>query len=601
VIAERSSENSIASPWEQGSELRAEGQKKNVRVLVLGGGGHGRVIADAILARAAKYEDMELVGFVDDDSTVGREPIFGKPVLGTHLDIKQVPHDVLVLGIGHNEERQKLFEDLIRQGEKFISVIHPNATVARDVKMGRGTVVFAGVVVNTGTKIGDNVILNTGCTVDHDCRVGSHAHICPGAHLGGTVRVGKGAFVGIGSAIIQNKTIGEWAIVGGGAVVTKDVLPRTTVVGVPARIIKKQSGVIKKQMSSIRAIPLDSKDEWIEALSGPHDFYHLPFYHGLARGMDQGEPRLFVYENGGYRISLPLLIRRIDLAVDGSGREQWFDATSVYGYAGPVVSHSYIPDLIKRDFQESLKRTLTEMRVISLFSRLHPLLNQSALLTGLGVIVNSGNTISIDLSLPEQVQVAQYRRDHRHGIRKLRDVGVSCEIDIELKHLEAFIDVYHSNMKRVGAKPEYFFSRSYFHTLMNTSEVLARLFVCSVQDNLACAAIFVKCGNIIQYHLSATSEQYRKFAPTKFLIDTARHWGVEQSATTLHLGGGVSSSEDSLFAFKAGFSQRRHQFLTWRWILLEREYRHLTSLSSGASNIDVNQSLSNEFFPAYRM
>jgi acetyltransferase EpsM len=161
--------------------------------------------------------------------------ILGRPVLGSLADLGNIRHDAVVIGIGDNETRCRLFEELLARKEQFATVIHPRATLAHDVRMGIGTVVFAGVVVNTGANIGDNVILNTSCTIDHDCEVASHSHICPGAHLGGTVGVGVGAFVGIGSTIIHNKNVGEWSTVGAGAVVIKDVAPLTTVVGVPAR------------------------------------------------------------------------------------------------------------------------------------------------------------------------------------------------------------------------------------------------------------------------------------------------------------------------------------------------------------------------------
>jgi acetyltransferase-like isoleucine patch superfamily enzyme len=94
-------------------------------------------------------------------------------------------------------------------------------------------------VVNTGTVIEDNVILNTGCTVDHHNYIGSHAHLAPGAHLGGDVRIGEGALVGIGTTVIPGRRIGDWAVVGAGSVVTRDIPPYTTAVGIPARVIKR--------------------------------------------------------------------------------------------------------------------------------------------------------------------------------------------------------------------------------------------------------------------------------------------------------------------------------------------------------------------------
>jgi len=210
-----------------------------MRILILGGGGHAHVIADAILTRSAKHEGLDVVGFLDDDPGLSNQKILGKPVLGKLADLTTFSHDAVIIAIGDNETRRRLFDELSSQGETLATIIHPRATIARDVKIGHGTVALAGVVVNTGSRIGDNVILNTGCTVDHECVVKSHSHICPGAHLGGTVSIGEGAFIGIGSTIIQNKNVGDWATVGGGAAVIRDVLPRTTVVGVPARIMHK--------------------------------------------------------------------------------------------------------------------------------------------------------------------------------------------------------------------------------------------------------------------------------------------------------------------------------------------------------------------------
>jgi sugar O-acyltransferase (sialic acid O-acetyltransferase NeuD family) len=353
----------------------------------------------------------------------------------------------------------------------------------------------------------------------------------------------------------------------------------------------------------METLTTDQSAEWLAVLAEmkAYDFYYLPSYHKLAEMQGEGVGELFVHRDGKYVIAIPLLLRPVS-AIQGLERVEngLIDATTVYGYTGPIASHEEIPNSVLIDFHSSLRQKLLSMNVVSLFARLHPLFNQSALLSGLGVIVNNGTTVSIDLSLPEQMQLAQYRKDHRHGIRKLRDMGATCGIDVELKHLDAFVELYSRNMERVGAKAEYFFPRSYFNKLITTTEAMVKLFVSTIEGELACAAIFLKCGVIIQYHLSATSEKYLKYAPIKILLDTVRHWGVEQGATTFHLGGGVGSSADSLFLFKAGFSQARHEFFTWRWILSESEYRKLTSSRTGTSEIDVNQSVFSDFFPAYR-
>jgi CelD/BcsL family acetyltransferase involved in cellulose biosynthesis len=354
----------------------------------------------------------------------------------------------------------------------------------------------------------------------------------------------------------------------------------------------------------MEVLTTNQKTEWRSVLASmkSYDFYHLPSYHKLAEIQGEGAAELFVYRDKEYVIAIPLLLRPVSAiaGLEHAGKGIT-DATSVYGYCGPIASHSEVPISVVKDFQNSLRQMLQSKNVVSVFARLHPLFDQSTLLSGLGVIVNNGTTVSIDLSLAEQTQLDQYRKDHRIGIRKLREIGATCEIDTELVHLDAFIELYFRNMERVGAKAEYFFPRQYFDRLMSTTDATTRLFVCSIQGELACSSIFLKCGPIIQYHLSATSEKFLKNAPIKLLLDTVRHWGVEQGASTLHLGGGLGSNEDALFLFKAGFSKVRHQFSTWRWILSDVDYCNLTSLKTRMNEINVDQTNSNVFFPAYRI
>lgn len=208
------------------------------RVLIIGAGGHAQVIADAILSVARSGGGLTLGGFVDDNAALHGQQLLGFPVLGASEQVDLIEHDAIVVGIGDNGTRARLFERFTRQRKQFVSVIHPRAIVAADVQLGAGCVVFAGAVINTGSIIGTNVIVNTGATIDHHARIGQHVHIAPGVHLGGAVTVGDGAFIGIGSSVIPNHSIGVWATVGAGSTVIHDLPGRIIAVGTPARIIK---------------------------------------------------------------------------------------------------------------------------------------------------------------------------------------------------------------------------------------------------------------------------------------------------------------------------------------------------------------------------
>jgi sugar O-acyltransferase (sialic acid O-acetyltransferase NeuD family) len=106
-------------------------------------------------------------------------------------------------------------------------------------------VINSGVIINTGSRIGQDVILNTACTIDHHNYIGDHTHIAPGVHLGGDVEIGEGTLIGIGATVMPQCRIGAWSVIGAGAVVTKDIPAYSTVVGIPARVIKINQPSIK--------------------------------------------------------------------------------------------------------------------------------------------------------------------------------------------------------------------------------------------------------------------------------------------------------------------------------------------------------------------
>lgn len=206
-------------------------------ILIIGAGGHGQVVADIFRARHASRLISDHVGFVDDDRARLGCRFVGSPVLGTLDQVHEIAHDAVIVAIGDNATRSGIFHKLLAAGDRIAIAQHPRSIVAEDVTIGAGSMLCAGAIVSTGAVIGRDAIVNTGATVDHHSILGDHVHIAPGAHLGGEVVVDEGALVGIGAIVLPGVRIGAWSRVGAGAVVTAEVPPGTTVVGVPARVL----------------------------------------------------------------------------------------------------------------------------------------------------------------------------------------------------------------------------------------------------------------------------------------------------------------------------------------------------------------------------
>jgi UDP-perosamine 4-acetyltransferase len=201
-------------------------------VVILGGGGYARVVAEALRQSGASIK-----GYVDNKLVAEFSSL---PYLGDDtalIGIGAAEHTV-ANGIGSirvPHARRKVFDRYKNAGFSFVTVIHPSAVIASDVSLGEGAQINAGAVLQSSVRIGDNVIVNVGVVIDHDTFVGDHVHLATGAVLAGAVTVGEATMIGAGATIIQGIRIGRKALVAAGSVVIKDVPDNGRVAGVPAR------------------------------------------------------------------------------------------------------------------------------------------------------------------------------------------------------------------------------------------------------------------------------------------------------------------------------------------------------------------------------
>lgn len=206
------------------------------KVVVYGGGGHGKVVAEIVQLNPG----LNLLGFLDDAKPVGPGPL-GFAYLGGG-DWLQTPAGQgveVVFGIGHNQTRARVHQRLAEQGTRILTVVHPTAAVAGTASLAAGTVVMANASVNPDARIGAAAIVNTGAVVEHDCVVGDYAHLSPNSALGGAAELGMGAWLGLGAVVLPGVKVGARSVVGAGAAVVKDLPEDVVAVGVPARVTQK--------------------------------------------------------------------------------------------------------------------------------------------------------------------------------------------------------------------------------------------------------------------------------------------------------------------------------------------------------------------------
>lgn len=205
------------------------------RLLILGAGGHGKVVAEI----ASFMDKWDEISFLDDNLKL--KEVNGYKVIGTIGDYRlyKDKYEYAFVAIGNNQLRLNLIEKLIEDEFKIPTLIHPFTAISKRVDIDIGTVVIAGAIINTNTSIGKGCIVNTTSSVGHDCVIKDGVHISPGVNIGGTSTIGKCSWICIGSSVINNINIGEHVVVASGSSVIKDVNDKVLVGGVPAILIKQ--------------------------------------------------------------------------------------------------------------------------------------------------------------------------------------------------------------------------------------------------------------------------------------------------------------------------------------------------------------------------
>ncbi|MGO2339203.1 MAG: hypothetical protein ACTH5M_01225 [Psychrobacter sp.] len=329
--------------------------------------------------------------------------------------------------------------------------------------------------------------------------------------------------------------------------------------------------------------------EWDKQISDYNfDIYHLSGWITASSVIDKGNPQGIIAHYKNKKVFLPIIIREID-------SECW-DATSTYGYGGPVMDQS-LTDAQLDIILTEIRACLFKKGCVSLFMRLHPIINKDWLPT-VGQALTHGLTLISDLNKSEEQHWSETQNRHRRGIKKALKMDVVTKIEpLTKENAMVFSKIYKETMAHVKACQYYFFDDAYFFNLFKNLHDRILLITAYQNGKAIGSSIYTLCkeSGIMQFHLGGTLNEYTNLQPSKLITHVARGWGRENQYQLLHFGGGLGSKLDSLYEYKKGFSSRELLFKTYRLIVNPEKYAALV-----ANKRFTKHDLNSDFFPLYR-
>lgn len=344
-----------------------------------------------------------------------------------------------------------------------------------------------------------------------------------------------------------------------------------------------------KQLMSLMIYSLRDRDQWQEAMNTfpISDFYYMPNYLATQEKLEKGLALLAVWDSAdfGGKVAYAFIKRGIE------GCDGRFDITTPYGYGGPIFSGS--PQSASeaiRGFRAEFCQFCRNSRIVSEFIRFHPLLgNYVGDCYGMKTAYVR-DTVVVELN-PDGDPLAAFPSKTRNMVRKAIRRGVRVEASNDARSLREFTRLYSETMQRRDATDYYFFSDSFFKEVLETIESRPFLLTAWMGDVAIASALFVHFGEFLHYCFSGSDPEFQVFGPNNLIIYEAALKGLKLGARRLHLGGGYKGAKDSLFRFKASFSDVRTPFYIGRQVHDPEAYERLCTVLGRNDK---------GYFPAYR-
>lgn len=328
-----------------------------------------------------------------------------------------------------------------------------------------------------------------------------------------------------------------------------------------------------------------------------YDIYYLSGYSKTCQINGDGEPKLFYFEDRNFKAINVVLLRDIakyEKFVGKLSENTYFDSTTPYGYGGFIIEGVVTEDSIQMLFDEYSSLCM-KYGIISEFVRFHPLYNNLENLKGVYNTSLNREVVYIDLESEEEIW-NNMKTTSRNRIRKGFDLGIYVVEDTSEKSIKKFMDIYYLTMDKNNANSSYYFEKEYFDKLMKIKDA-CNIFNVMLDEITIASMIVLKGKDYMHYHLGATDPEYYSLSPNNLLFYEVAKWGHNNGYRKFHLGGGYSSSDDSLFRFKKTLNRKGTlPFFIGKRILNPEIYRKLVEIRTLDEKFNENTS----FFPAYR-
>lgn len=320
-----------------------------------------------------------------------------------------------------------------------------------------------------------------------------------------------------------------------------------------------------------------------------YDIYYLSGYVKAFQIHGDGNPYLLYYKKENLRAIYVYMKRKT--SVDG-----WFDSITPYGYGGVLFEgDTSYKNLL--EFWTAYTKKMQDEKIVNNFVRYHPVLANDVPMKSISDVIHLGRTIALDLESPEVIWQNIVPKN-RNMIRKAEKNGVEIHHSTDIALFKDFVQIYNSTMDNDNADKYYYFGEYFYRSIHEDLSGHYEMFYATYQGKIIAMSIILFANKQMHYHLSGSVLEYRNFAPTNLLLYKAALWGCENGYKTFHLGGGVGSSEDNLYKFKAAFNRNSDfQFSIGKHIYDYEKYEHLVKLRIEG---DESFNTKSNFFPLYR-